>query len=374
MKVLIFSVSAGGGHVHAAEAIKKYLLLNNPTSDVMIVDTLKYINPLLDKVVIGSYLKTLKLTPSIFGKIYDFAESYDSLSNVSTKVNEAIIYRLIPLINEFKPNVVIASHPFSAEMISLLKLKGEITVPTVTILTDYAPHSFWLHDGIDAYIVSNKDMLEDMIRRGIDKNRIYDFGIPVNPEFTNNFNKAETLSNLGLASDKTTLLLMGGSLGMGKISHVYNELQQLSNDVQLIVITGKNKKLHEKLNDMNRFSKKETRIIGYSTEINKYMQASDLLITKPGGLTVTEALICNLPIAIFSAIPGQEEKNAEFLLKNNLSINLGDVKNCKSIVDNLLSSPATLKTMKENCKNFAKPNSGNDIVNLLEGLTSNKGK
>jgi processive 1,2-diacylglycerol beta-glucosyltransferase len=365
MKALILSVSAGGGHTHAAESVEKYILANNPESKVKTIDTIRYINPILDKVVIGSYLKSLKFNPSIYGKLYNFAENGESLASVSNKINEIMIYKLIPLIEEFQPDIIISTHAFSAEMASLLKSKGKIHVPIVVILTDYAPHSFWIHKAVDAYIVSNEDMIEDMVARGVTKDIIYNLGIPINPNFFKKFNRAETLKSLNLDVTKLTFLLMGGSLGIGKIYDVYNELQQIEHDIQIIAITGKNKKLFYQLLDQKCTAKKETRVIGYTEEVNKYMQASDLLITKPGGLTITEALISNIPLAIFSAIPGQEEKNAQFLFKHNLAVNLEAPKHCSHVLNALLSTPSELTAMQSNCIKYAKPNSGNDIYKLL---------
>lgn len=372
MKALIFSVSAGGGHTHAAEAIEKHILLNDPLAQVKIIDTIKYINPILDKVVIGSYLRSLKLSPAIFGKLYNFTETDDSLANVSSRIIEILIYRLIPLIDEFKPDVLITTHPFSTEMVSILKLKKKVSAASVAILTDYAPHNFWLHDGIDAYVVSNCDMVSEMVNRGISRDIVFDFGIPINPDFISTFDRSTTLKSLDLNPNKLTLLLMGGSLGMGKITNVYEQLQQIETDIQIIIITGKNKKLHTQLLDIQEESVKSTRVIGFTNEVNKYMQACDLLITKPGGLTITEAIISKIPMAIFSAIPGQEEKNAEFLIKHNLAISLGDGKNCKQLIDNLLQSDILLKSMKENCYTYSKPNSGTDTYNLLLKLSNTK--
>jgi processive 1,2-diacylglycerol beta-glucosyltransferase len=370
MKVLILSVSAGGGHTHAAEAIEQYILLNDPKSEVKTIDTIKYINPILDKVVIGSYLKSLKFNPSLFGKLYNYAESGESLASVSNKINEMMIYKLIPLIDEFEPDIIVSTHAFSAEMASILKLKGKLTAPILVILTDYAPHNFWLHKGIDAYVVSNSDMIEDIESRGVSRHLVHDLGIPVSPNFLKKYNKEKTLKSLNLDINKPTFLVMGGSLGMGKIYELYSELQELEHDIQVIAITGKNKKLFYQLMDEQPKAKKETRIIGYTEEVNKYMQASDLLITKPGGLTITEALICNIPLAIFSAIPGQEEKNAEFLLKHDLAIDIGEVKHSTSVLNPLLHNKSKLTEMKLNCKKFAKPESGNNIYNLLLKLIS----
>ncbi|OFI06185.1 processive diacylglycerol beta-glucosyltransferase [Clostridium acetireducens DSM 10703] len=368
MRVLILSVSAGGGHSHAAEAIKSYIKIYDKNSQVKIIDTLKYINPIIDKVVIGGYLKTIKITPSLFGKLYNYSENDFALSSLSAKINEMLAYKLLPLIKKFKPEILITTHPFTTEMLSILKRKYKVDLPGMSIITDYTPHSFWLHQNIDAYIVANSDMIDEMVLKGIPKKNIHPLGIPVNPKFMNKHNKKYTLEQLNLKENVTTLLIMGGSLGIGKISDVYKELIKVNKNIQIIAITGNNKKLYYELLNLQKTSNKKTSIIGYTNEVNKYMQACDLLLTKPGGLTITEALICNIPLALFSPIPGQEEKNAEFLLKHNLAIKLKNIKDCRETIEKLLSSPNTLKTMRDNCSKFSKPYCGNNIYNLINSL------
>ncbi len=190
MKILILSVSAGGGHSHAAEALKSYIKLNNNKAEITVIDTLKYINPLIDKVIIGSYLKTLKVTPSLFGKLYDHSEDDEGLATViSSNLSKIMTYKLYHLINEFNPDIIICTHPFPAEMISIMKDKGKLNIPSLTILTDYSPHSFWIQEHTDAYVVSNSDMIDEMVSRNVPKNKIFDFGIPVSPSFLKNMIK-----------------------------------------------------------------------------------------------------------------------------------------------------------------------------------------
>jgi len=368
MKVLILSISAGGGHIHAARAIETYIKIKNPNSEVKVIDTLKYINPLIDKVVIGSYLKSIKISPSIFGKLYDFIDSDDGFANVSNRFNELMALRIFPLINEFAPDIIISTHFFTTEMLSILKVKNKISIPCICLLTDYSSHSSWIHSEIDAYVVSNSDMIGELEDKGVDPSIIHDLGIPVNPNFMEKYDKKETLINLGLSPNKLTILVMGGTLGLGKIRNLYEELKRVDRDFQMIIITGSNKKLYSELIKLKETSTKETTVIGFTDEVNKYMQACDLLLTKPGGLTITEALVCNTSLGLFSPIPGQEEKNAQFLLRHNLAVNIGDVKNCKESVENLISDTMKLNEMSEACKSFAKPNSGEDIYNLMNEL------
>lgn len=369
MRVLILSISAGGGHEHAAEAIKDYINLEDPNSEVRVIDAFKYINPIIDKVVIGSYLKTIKVTPSLYGKLYTHSEGeYTIVNTIGSKFIEIMTHKLLPLVEEFNPDILVGIHSFSTEMISVMKTKYQVYIPSVSIITDYYPHTTWLHPNIDAYVVSSSDMIEDMVAKGMPRDIIYNLGIPVKPDFIKKYDRESTLKELSLSKDKTTILVMGGSLGIGKISYIYKELIKVKSEIQIIVITGSNKKLYSELIKLKESSPKETRIIGYTDKVNKYMQISDLLLTKPGGLTITEALICQVPLALFSPIPGQEERNAQFLLKHNLAVNLSDIESCKETIESLLSSDEKLRLIRENCINFSKPHSANDIFKLMQLL------
>ena len=368
MNILIFSISAGGGHQNAAEAIKECAILNDKNSKVEIIDTLKYINPLIDKLVIGSYLNSIKINPYLYKKLYYQSEDDDTLSSISAKFNEVMSERIVSLIKNFNPDVIIATHPFPEEMLSILKGKKMIDVPVICILTDYAVHSLWVHPNIDAFIVSNSDMINEMTMRNVDKNLVHVLGIPVKNSFLKNHDRKQTLKELGFSSNLKTVLIMGGSLGIGKISKIYDAISRISIDIQIIAITGNNKKLYNDLIKLKENSKKETRIIGYTNEVNKYMQCCDLLVTKPGGLTVTEAIITGTPMAAFSAIPGAEDKNLDFILKHNIAVYIDNEKNCGNIIEKLLLDDEKLKDMGKNCRMFSKPNAGNDIYKLILNL------
>lgn len=368
MKVLILSISAGGGHIRAAEAVKSYTLMNCPNAHIKIIDTFKYINPVLDKVVIGSYLNSIKLSPSIFGKLYKFSERDDNLISFTNKVNEIIGYRILSLIRNYKPDIIYSTHPFSNQMLSVLKAKYNLEIPAISILTDYAAHSFWIHPNIDAYVVSNDDMKEEMIHRGVPESIIYPIGIPVNPGFLNHSDRVSTLYGLGLDPSVPTVLLMGGSLGIGKITSIYEELANLDTTVQIVVITGKNKKLYSEITRLNKFTKNPTFIIGFTKEVNKYMQAADIIVTKPGGLTITEALISHLPLIIFSPIPGPELENSDFLVRHHLAHYIDESSEIVPLLNYLLNNGEALTELKENTYKFARPDAGNEIYKLMEKL------
>lgn len=375
MRVLILSVSAGKGHSKAAEAIKGYFDKNFKDVYVEVIDTLKYINPIVDKLVVGSYLKFLSTKPSIYAKLYEYAESDDSsIYDFSNFVNEFLSIKINNLFEKFKPDVILCTHPFPLEMISILKKKGKASIPTASILTDYAPHPFWFYDRIEAYVIPHEDFIPDLIDFGISRDIIYPYGIPVCESFTKPLNKKEMRRNLGLDENKATLLLMGGGLGIGNMKYIFESLAFSSLDIQMIACSGSNEKLKNQLTDISRRSSKKTLIFDYTDKISELMSAADMLITKPGGLTITEALIKGLPIIITSAIPGQEERNADYLLNNGIAARVRKNQNIVPIITQLIQSPSRLRHMSESAREKAKFNATKDICNLLINMAENHQK
>lgn len=370
MKTLIFSISAGEGHNKTSLAMEKYILERDKSSMVMIVDTLTYISPLLNKVIIGSYLKVVQIKPDLYGKLYSIIDSNKRLPSLqlSSKFNNLLCTKLGKLINDFNPDIIISTHPIPTEMLSVLKIKHGLKIPVITIITDYAPHNFWIHNGIDAYVTANDKVIDDLVQRQLDKDKVYDLGIPINPKFFNKYDRCETLKFLNLYHNKLTFLIMGGSLGMGDILNLYKELNKIDKDFQLIILSGKNNRLYNQLIKLSSNFSKKTVVLKYTEDVHKYMQACDLLFTKPGGITITEAMISSIPLVLFSPIPGQEEKNTEFLTKNHLAIYIESIKNCNLVLQDLLLNPSLLQKMKHNYVNYIKPHSGYDIYDLMNSL------
>lgn len=211
-------------------------------------------------------------------------------------------------------------------------------------------------------------MKNEIAFKGVNINSIHTLGIPINPRFFLKFNRDTTLMELNLNPKKKTILIMGGSLGMGKISELFTQLSQSDLNAQLIVIAGKNNNLYDELLEISKTSILPSVIIGYTNDVNKLMQASDLLLTKPGGLTITESLASELPMGIFSPLPGQEIKNKEFLLRHNLAIDIDDDPNYINNINYILSNNHLINTMKENTRKFAKPNSAHDIYTLIKKI------
>lgn len=370
MNILILSASTGGGHMRASKAIESYMIKQDKDINVKIVDSLLYISPILNKTITSGYVYLATKTPKLYGKLYDLSNKDRKFSNFVTRINNIFANKLLPLIDDFKPDVIITTHPFPTEMVSRLKLKNEINIPLICIMTDYAPHKAWLSEKVDAYIVANDDMVAKMVAQGVSEEHIYPYGIPVDEVFFEE-EKQLVLEELNLDKNLPTILMMAGSFGVANVFDIYANIIDIDLDFQIILVTGKNKKLYNQFEEVVGNSPKNTKLIYFTNEINKFMQASDIIITKPGGLTVTEALACNIPMAIFDAIPGQEEENAEFLIKHNMAVRISDGNSCREAIVRLLEDNGKLENMKEACKSFDKNDSSKNIFLLLNELIEN---
>ncbi len=308
MNVLILSASTGAGHMRASNALKSHIRKVDKNTNIEVVDVFKYINPLLDKTVCKGYLYLATKAPRFYGKMY---KSTNKDSKIPSKLTKPIVLfnrKLMRLINYFNPDVVITTHPFVTEMVSRLKEQEKLTVPLICIMTDYAPHKTWIHKCVDRYIVANDDMPDEMEKLGVPKEIIHSFGIPIDDVFFNHNDKKAIRKKLNLNEDLPTILIMAGSFGVKNILSIYNDIVKISMDFQIIVITGKNEKLYSAFKETITTSPKPTELIFFTNEVHKFMHSSNIIITKPGGLTISEALACNIPMVVFDAIPGQEQE------------------------------------------------------------------
>lgn len=371
MNILILSASTGGGHMRASRAIENYMSEHDESANVKIVDSLLYINPILNKTVTSGYVYLATKTPKIYGKLYELTNKEDRWISFVSRLNYLFANKLLPLIDEFKPDVIITTHPFPTEMVSILKSKELVNIPLVCIMTDYAPHKTWVNQQVDAYIVSNDDMVKEMSNIGIKEEVIYPYGIPIEQVFFEKKDKDLVLDELELNPNLPTILMMAGSFGVTNVFKIYEDIININRDFQVIVITGKNQKLYDEFAKVINKSEKKTKLIYFTDEVNKFMQAADIIITKPGGLTITEALASNIPMAIFDAIPGQEEENADFLINHNMAIKLEKGQSCDKLIEELLINKEKLNNMKEACKSFDKNDSSKNICALINELVEN---
>lgn len=368
MNILFLTVSAGEGHNQVSKTVANYIKKQNSNHNVQIIDTFNYIHPNLHKLIIETYMNSIKYTPALYRFIYKRSEVTDnSILDISEFLNKVLLSRkLLKILAEFQPDVIVCTHPFPAEALSAMKSKGKIHIPLVTILTDYTIHPSWINKEVDYYVLPSEYFSHQFQYWQIPEEKARFFGIPVDENFSKKQNRDVLCSKLGV--DHTfTALIMGGSLGLGNITETLNHLFTYNVDIQLLVVTGKNEELQRYLTQINRPNLK---VFGFVNNIDEFMSVSDLIITKPGGITVTESLNKEIPIIITSNLPGQEERNTEFILNNGLGMIANTPNTLISCIHLLKDDTEKYNIFKKNMSKLKKPNSTKDIYEFLLTLSS----
>lgn len=386
-KVLIMSASTGGGHNRAARAIKEELIkkiIDSEPIECEIIDSLKLVNSTMDRIISRGYEKSAIYTPKAYGQVYRLSElGLASRNEFKDNMLTTFMARKFKnLILDKKPDLIIGTHPFP--MIALSTLKKESTLdisyykysnpnpidvpPLVTVLTDYTTHSTWIQNEIDYYIVGHEYVKELLVEDGIDESKIKPFGIPVEKSFLSHRRKDLVLSELGLHPDKLTVLLMGGSFGAGNIKETLSEMLDIDRDFQILVVTGRNESLKEKiLKKLDSHSNsKNICILGFTDKMNDILASVDVLVTKPGGLTTTEALLKDVPMIVPYYIPGQEEENLDFLCNCGSALKTTKKYTLSVLLKVLIDDPSRLSMLQGNIKSIRKFNSSQNIANLIE--------
>lgn len=371
MNILIFYASYGGGHLNAAKSIHEYILNHDKNHKLELIDCMKYVNKTVEKVTTAAYREAAKKVPWVWGRIYNDSQK-GPLAHLSTRSNKIMAIKLLKLLREKKPDLIISTHPFSSQMCSYLKRKGKITAKIATIMTDFAPHDQWLvgSDFTDYFFVANDKMKDYLISTNIPSNKIFVTGIPLSNRFLQKYNRREILDWYQLEEGKRNILFFGGGefgLGKSRTFALFDNLIQTSEDIQIIAIAGKNEKMKTKFNEIVERNKasKRVKVLSFTNQVPELMSISDLVITKPGGMTTTESLASGLPMLIINPIPGQEEENAEFLENKGVGIWLKKEDNVSEILHDLFSKPNKLNTMKKNALLIGHPNSTKDICTIL---------
>ena len=377
MKILIFSASTGGGHKRAAAALEDTIKRSDPSAEVTVVDGLRAIGKFYDTTAVKGYYFLVKRVPKVYGEMYKITDRENQAYKAVMKLNASRSRKLIEEIERHDPDVIIMCHAFITAMVSKLKMQGKLgNIKTIALVTDFDAHRTYIAPGIDAYVVAEPQLAPKLIEEfGVDESAVFPLGIPTFEKFSIPGAKEEICRREGLDPNKTTVLMMAGSFGVNGVLKYYKKLAEADPDLQIIVITGKNEKLYEKLEEAIAGSGAEnrTKLLYFVDNVEDYMHVSSLIVTKPGGLTVAESLACHLPMAIYNAYPGQEQFNVDFLVSNNAAISVDKKTGAERIVE-LLRSPERLEEMRANCARLARPNAAVEMVKLAKTLNGEAGE
>ena len=377
MKILILSMTAGEGHNSAARAMREYFTERGAACEV--VDTYGYISPAISSSINKGYLWLTKRAKRAYGLGYEIAERRTPLKGVEMTpaqvLNLPITREVRQCIEDFAPDAVVFTHVFVGMMLDTLKQSGKIRVPTVGILTDFIFHPYWEDATDNDYVVIPAESLTQQGRRkGFRKEQMLPFGIPISPRFSETTDKAAARASLGLDPTLPTVLLMGGSMGFGRIADSVAALDRLAGetDFQMIAVCGNNKKMHEKIASIEGDLRRPILNLGFSHSVDRLMDAADCIVTKPGGLTTSEALAKRLPMVIVNPIPGQEMRNAEFLLNSGTAVSENGVCGVEELVLELLTNPTRRAAMESCIETLRRPNSTKDVCEFVMSLARDR--
>lgn len=393
-RVLIMSASTGGGHNRAARAIKEELesrTINNMPIKCEIVDSLKLVNNTMDKVISRGYEKSAIYTPKAYGSVYRLSETNLASRNEfkGNPLTSLMARKFKHLLNDSKPDLIIGTHPFPMIALSTLKKHNNLNTlnlgesfiknskvdvpPMISVLTDYTTHSTWIQNEIDYYIVGHEYVKELLVYEGVNGEKVKSFGIPVEKSFLDHRDKETVLTELGLSPDKLTVLLMGGSFGAGNIKETLEDLLTIDRDFQVLVVTGRNEHLKDKLSKMldSTIQDKNICLLGYTDKMNDILASIDVLISKPGGLTTTEALLNDVPMIVPYFIPGQEEENLDFLTNCGAALRTTKKYSLPVLLKVLIDDPSRLDMLRKNIKSIRKFDSAVNISNLVVDILDN---
>lgn len=368
-RILLMYISKVSGHRSAAAAIEKALRLTDPGVEILSLNAFHYTNPIAEKVVNRLYMGVIKRFPCLWDYLYDndgVAGNVTWMQDLFYRMNSR---KLRKLFDSFRPDVIVCSQAFPCGMTADYKLRYGYDVPLVAVLTDFVPHLYWVHDGIDFYITPSSEVDSRLCARGVPAAKIRQFGIPFDPKFSLPVDRQSVLSRYGLNPGGKNILVMGGGQGLGPIESAVISLDRaLGSDFQIIAVTGTNRKLFHRLQALKASLKHKTSVFGFVDNVNELMSVCDLVVSKPGGITTSEALSMGLPMAIIKPIPGQEASNTDYLLKEKAAIRISDADSAGECINAVVSSRERLKELSVNARRIGKPSASMDTAAFLLGI------
>ena len=373
MNILLFYASYGSGHLSAATAIEQYIRENYPDAKTLKIDCVEYINKSINKISTSAYKSIILKTPMLWGQVYKLLKN-DTILDITQFSNRFMAKKNFTLFEDFEPDLVISCHPLGGQITSFLKSHKKTNCKLATVMTDFASHKQWLigKDYTDYFFVSNIEMKTSLISEGIYPNKIYVSGIPISPNFYKNYDKENIYKSLNIAKNKKNIIFFGGgSLGLSSSSNIQailtSLLQATDESHQIIIISGKNQKLYNDFQKTinNTYHKSQIKLIDFTTELPELLPITSFVITKPGGLTITECISTNVPIILINPIPGQEKENAQYIADNKMGIWIKATKPTSEYFQEIFNDTKLIEEIKENQKKYSHINSTKNICDIL---------
>lgn len=309
-RILILSEGFGAGHTQAAYALSSSLRKMSPNVQTKVLELGKFLNPKMAPLIVSAYRKTITTQPRLMGYVYRQQKSFNRLTTLA--LHRIFYTHTKNIVKQLKPDIIVCTHFFPSAVVSRLKrLDPAFEIPLVTVITDYDAHASWISQEVDRYLVSTPEVKAKLHKRGISAEKIQVTGIPVHPNFWEHPGKDEILEQFSLYN-MPTVMVMGGGWGIMNDETVNTFLASFRDKIQIVFCLGQNEGLLREMKEDPRFVHPHISLIGFTREIDKLMEVSDLLVTKPGGMTCSEGLAKGIPMLFHHPLPGQEEENCRY--------------------------------------------------------------
>jgi len=363
MRILIATVTAGAGHLQAASALQEAWRDLRPRDEIEVLDVLDFTPKLYRKVYVDTYLKLVERAPDLWAHMFkktDDPEYLRKLKRVRGALSQLTTTKFVSRVERFKPEIVFCTHYMPSEIVGRLRVEGgtSATPLVASVVTDFEAHALWMQPGVDLYFVAAEETKARLVARGLKADRIVVTGIPISARFSKSLDAAAIRKQLGIRDDLPVLLVLGGGFGMGPVTRIFRELNRVPMSMHILIVCGRNDELRREAAVTD--SRHPARVFGFVDNMQELMAVSHLVITKPGGLTTSEALALGKPLFILDPIPGQEAANSDFLLENGAAAKANRVEDLPFRVEKLFAA-RKLEELASNARKLGRPNAAPEI-------------
>ncbi|MGO8691150.1 MAG: MGDG synthase family glycosyltransferase [Thermoguttaceae bacterium] len=365
-RILVLSAAVGAGHLRAAEAVQSALCQLDPAATVKNVDVLELTNAAFRRVYSRTYFDLVNKAPQILGYMYELLDRPPSAQRKADRLRLMVerlnLRRFSKLLRAESWDVIVNTHFLPAEIIAALRRKGELATPQLTVTTDFETHRLWVNQPCDHYFTATDEGAAYLQHWGVAAETITVTGIPVHPVFSQPKTSAECRARLGLGADRPVILQLAGGFGLGPVEKLFTGLLSAQRPLEVVVVSGRNEELRQRLEQLAIPPRHRAKVLGFTTEMDEWMAAADVVLSKPGGLTTSEVLARGAALMIVNPIPGQETRNSDFLLENGAALKVNNLATLPYKLEKLLDDPARLAGMKQSARRLGRPQAAFDVA------------
>ncbi|MGN0940860.1 MAG: glycosyltransferase [Selenomonadaceae bacterium] len=368
MRFLIVAASIGSGHMKAAEAIQSEIKNKYEDAEVLVIDFTKWSISWATAFMKACYLFMLRFIPNLYDLMYRFTGGKSGGLSVQSLISMITSHDIKALTRKYRPDVVICTHPFPEGAANHRHKNHPSEFMLATVITDYSVHQMWIYHHVDCYFVARESMRLDLIAAGIAPDSIFVTGIPVSDAFHEAVSYEEIASireKLKLDASHPSILIMGGGLGLGGMDLALSAIEKIKRPVDVIVVAGRNEKLRAKAEALMQHAPHHVVVFGFTTHVRELMAVSSFIITKPGALTISEAMAAGVPLLLHEPIPGPETQNAVLAVHDGIARWVNDASKLSDAISELLDESGALESMRRRANEMKKPYAARDIVSTL---------